>query len=430
MRESAGAGMDLREELERAKPYLRRIWIILACLAMLYGLSLALFREDGLSPALAGLIFLSAFSLAVLAVLISALRRSVRETLYSYRNIYLTGGILFASILLAHLLSFFVTCIFNPGKLSVHNIVLTVLDFPEVFSYGAMFVMCAVSLLITVSNVSLVIHEGFRLKNLNGIIFGILFVGGTVGNYFLSDFLLSNVLVPLGISQNPVYLSLHTALFLFVVSMICYFECVFAGATLLGWQAVRTVPAYDKDFVFILGCMISREGGLLPLLKARTNRAIRFGWDQEIATGKAVRYIPSGGQGKDEVMSEGGAMELYLLSHGCEQVEVLPEKKSANTWENMCFSKKIIDREKQGAKVAYATTNFHVLRSGIYAVKAGLDAEGVSSRTKWYFWPNGFIREYFAILRDNLPTHVQTAAVFGTCCLALGFCLYLLRGAV
>ena len=171
-----------------------------------------------------------------------------------------------------------------------------------------------------------------------------------------------------------------------------------AGMILAGFIAARHQPAYDKDFAIIPGCSISKQGGLLPLLKGRTNRAIRFAWDQERATGKPVRYIPTGGQGPDEIMSEGSAMEMYLLSHSAEQYEILPEKKSVNTYENMLFAKRLIDEEMPDAKVCYVTTNYHVLRSGILARKAGLDAEGLASGTKWYFWPNGYVREMVGIL--------------------------------
>ena len=69
-----------------------------------------------------------------------------------------------------------------------------------------------------------------------------------------------------------------------------------------------------------------------------------------------------------------------------------------NTYENMVFSKRMIDAFKADAKVCFVTTNYHVLRSGMLAKKAGLDAEGLASHTKWYFWPNGLARELIAIL--------------------------------
>lgn len=53
-------------------------------------------------------------------------------------------------------------------------------------------------------------------------------------------------------------------------------------------------------------------------------------------------------------------------------------------------------------KIAFATTNYHVFRSGIWAQLAGLRAEGIGSKTKWWFWPNAFIRECAGLLKKNL----------------------------
>ena len=191
----------------------------------------------------------------------------------------------------------------------------------------------------------------------------------------------------------------------------CYLDLFLSGTLLMALLASRHTPDYDKDFVIIPGCSISKKGGLLPLLKARTNRAILFAWDQERASGKPARYIPTGGQGPDEIISEGSAMELYLLSHGAEQYEILPEKESVNTYENMLFSKRIVDETCPGAKVCFVTTNYHVLRSGILARQVGLDAEGLASVTKWYFWPNGLAREIFAILSMFPWLHLAAACV-------------------
>ena len=193
----------------------------------------------------------------------------------------------------------------------------------------------------------------------------------------------------------------------------------------MGWVAARAVTTYGKDYIIILGCSIDRRGGLLPLLRGRVNRAVRFAWDQEVATGKQLRYVPSGGQGPNEIMSEGSAMGFYLMTHGAEEDEVIPEKKSRNTWENLCFSKKIIDELTPNAKVAFATTNYHILRSGILANKAGLDAQGIAGDTKWYFWPNGFVREFFAILAMEMKVHFCAAAIVAVLCILIGWVEYL-----
>lgn len=239
-----------------------------------------------------------------------------------------------------------------------------------VILYITSFCITVVGALIVASNVALVRHEGISIKRLLGIP---VMVSGIVAGIL--------------------------ARFYVVGSFLCLLQCSMLAYFIMSFIAVKKKPKLDKDFVIILGCLISKDGGLLPLLKQRTNRAIHFAWEQEIAGGHPVKYVPSGGQGKNEVISEGSAIEMYLLSHGAENYEVYPDKLSKNTYENMLFSKRIIDSQLENAKVAFATTNYHVFRSGLIAKQVGLNAEGISAKTKWYFWPAALVREYIAFMK-------------------------------
>lgn len=379
--------------------------------------------RDRMDPSMRGQAVLSVlfiFQIFTIALLSSALKRNLRRDFYSFGNIMVIGAILFEIVLTLFLLDYFLSCIRDPEQLGLRAVFDRMITFPMLFSWYALAFFGLVCLLVTVSNISLIRHEGFRLKNLNGVILSVLYIGGSFLLYAATDLVYRKVIVPNGLAGNTWAEGVYLAVTLFLLLFLCYYECVAVGTGILGFAAARKKPAYDKDYIIILGCLISREGGLLPLLKGRVNRAIRYAWDQEIATGKKVIYVPSGGQGKNEIMSEGSAMEFYLLTHGAEQDEVLAEKESANTWENMVFSKRIIDKEKPDAKVAFATTNFHVLRSGILARKAGLDAEGIASRTKWYFWPNGFVREFFGIMDMNRKAHWKVGLVLLLCSAAAG----------
>ncbi len=261
------------------------------------------------------------------------------------------------------------------------DVLRAILDYPGMFLYWTLPLVVLQTVSLVITDLSLVIHEGLRLKRFLGAAFGIACI-------------LMNLLC------RPI---------LFTALLACYAECIIFAISVMNGIAALHKPGLDNEFVIILGCAIGKDGHLLPLLRDRVNRAIRFAWEQEIATGKPVRFIPSGGQGEDEIMSEGSAMTMYLISHSAEDYEVLSEKKSRNTYENFLYSKEIIDRQSPGATVTFITTNFHVLRSGMLARKAGLNAEGLASRAKWYFWPNGFVREIIAIV--VLYKKVQIAAV-------------------
>ncbi len=281
------------------------------------------------------------------------IRELIKKYRYSYNMVCLTAALIMA------------VNIFFPITLFVMALtIVTVIDFG-----------------LCVSSITLVRREGVKKKNF----FGNAFAASFTAALFLCLFF----------ENHDKFAGYPGKVFLVIFD---YVLAMFTACSIVGYAATKHMPSFDKDFVMILGCSIDKRGGLLPLIRSRTDRAIKFAWQQEMATGKQAKYIPTGGQGKNEIMSEGSAMEMYLISHGAEDYEVIAEKKSANTWENMVFSKKIADDLKPGNKVVFVTTNYHVLRSWMLARRAGLDAEGLSSTTKWYFWPNGFIREFIGIL--------------------------------
>lgn len=348
--------------------------------------------------------------LMVLSVL--GYRRSKKISLYRYRNIAYVSCFPAALLMLAIL----IRNAFLHGEQPLRLVeLLNVI--PERFAWISVVYFIILCVLMGISNVSLMKHEGLCLKNAVGTLFHILFIAGTILILVLVRLMENSDM--LHRLDSPVLLFLCCMVPKYLYCLLDYCECIVVGIAVMGWIAARQKPAYDKDFIIIPGCSISKGGALLPLLKGRVNRAIRYAWEQEIASGKPVIYVPSGGQGADEVMSEASAMEFYLLSHGAEDYEVLPEKQSASTLENFVFSKKIIDREKADAKVAFATTNYHMLRSGLLARKAGLDAEGIASSTKWYFWPNGFVREVIALFVMTKKYHILMAGILAVFCAVL-----------
>ena len=52
-------------------------------------------------------------------------------------------------------------------------------------------------------------------------------------------------------------------------------------------------------------------------------------------------------------------------------------------------------------KIAFSTTNYHVFRSGLYARRVKMKAQGMGAKTKWYFWPNASVREFVGLLTDH-----------------------------
>ena len=260
-----------------------------------------------------------------------------------------------------------------------------------IFSLLIMPVMLGFAVLMIVSNLALLRHESFRVQNILGLGIGLALIGGEAFGIWLMlhDYTGSQNRIIILYTLRCVYFTVYT-----------YFECILIGTVVSGLRAARHVPAPVQDYILILGCRFRKDGTLPPLLRGRVDKAIEF-WKAQVTQGREAVLIPSGGQGGDESMPEAEAMGNYLRSCGIPEEVILEENRSLNTYQNMEFSKKLIE-EREGnvneKNVIFVTTNYHVFRSGILAGLAGLHAEGLGSKTKWWFWPNAFVRECIGLL--------------------------------
>jgi vancomycin permeability regulator SanA len=246
------------------------------------------------------------------------------------------------------------------------------------------FVIAGFALVTAVSNLVLMRHEGTRPSNMLGIGVALLMVGGDAFGIWMSRSLLT---FPL----RNVLLNVYAGLFV-------YLECLLTATVIRAVQAGRHEPDYDRDYVLVLGCKIRPDGTLYPLIRSRVDRAIAFVRRQEAATGKRAVLIPSGGKGADEPDSESAAMARYIREQGIGEDQILMEDQSKTTLENLRFSRRLIDARSENAKVAFSTSSYHVYRGGILASQAGWNIDGMGSRTRWYFWPNAFLREFIGLL--------------------------------
>ena len=188
--------------------------------------------------------------------------------------------------------------------------------------------------------------------------------------------------------------------------VLSYFYTLIIATFYCNVRASRHIPAFDKDYVIILGCMIDKDGSLTPILKARVDKAIEFAKKQKENTGKDIIFLPSGGKGEDEIITEAEAMKKYLIEQGIKEKNIIIEDKSTSTIQNMIYSNNIIMQKTENAKISFSTTNYHVFRSGVIANKCGIDCEGMGSKTKWYFYANALIREFIANLVQERKKHI------------------------
>ena len=315
----------------------------------------------------------------------------------SNEAIFTCGVMIFSGLFLCFAFPYYYRHLSNQYSYPVWLLVLDFAQAGKKFFAASRPGLFLFSISLIVSNIALLRHESPRFQNLLGILLGLILIGAGAGTYAASRLLYRydfsyDAMRAVTMTRNTVGLA------------FTYVECILLGTIICGLRAAKHVPAPDRDYILILGCCFRKDGTLTPLLKARVDKALDFWRMQKEKTGKAAFIIPSGGQGRNESMPEAKAMSNYIAGTDIPSEYVLPEDQSVNTFQNMQFSKEIIDGKNPGsssAKVCYVTTNYHVLRSGILANKVKLSAEGLGAKTKWWFWPNAFVRECAAFFSNR-----------------------------
>lgn len=248
---------------------------------------------------------------------------------------------------------------------------------------------------IAFSNIWLMRHEGRRPQNMLGIGLALAWILGLA------------VIEVLPSLFNPFGWDAYTLAVRVTYSIgyvLTFMECLLLSTIVSAFLSTKYKPPYDKDYLIILGCCIRDDGTLTPILRGRADAAIKFEREQYAATKKHAKFVPSGGQGADEVISESEAMKRYLMEQGYPAEQIVMEDKSVNTNQNIEFSRDRIKEDKgklDGVRAGFATTNYHIFRGYILSKKHGLDAQGISAKTKWYFYPNAFLREFVGLLFDK-----------------------------
>ena len=254
----------------------------------------------------------------------------------------------------------------------------------------AMIVFVVISILVFLSIIfssifllfngrQMMAFEGKRLANLLSLLYG-LFIIGALALHFLPYFPGNDILIYL------------TDFALFYMTFL-YLSYVSYG-TFCNLFPVRKEP----DAIIILGSGLI--GYKVPPLLA-----------QRLEKGKSIyeqfegrpKLIVSGGQGSDELIAEAEAMARYLMEHGVPEDAILIENRSRTTFENLTFSKRlleeeglgkrVLEEEGLGKRVLVVTNSFHALRAGVFMRRLKIPGRSIGSRTSFYYLPSAWIRE-------------------------------------
>lgn len=208
-----------------------------------------------------------------------------------------------------------------------------------------------------------------------------------------------------------------------------WFSFTFVALLLYSW-VYRLLPRRRQyDYIIIHGAGLDGPRPT-PLLAGRIDKALEL-WNKQHQHGK---FVVSGGQGADEIVSEAQAMRDYLLEKGVPAAAILMEDKSTTTWENLRYSLAVIRADRTSAAAddapaggsvtsndapadsefttAVVTSDFHVFRCAEYAHNLGIKADGIGSHTKGWYWPTAFIREFIAITKAHLWPYLVIGGLY------------------
>lgn len=208
-----------------------------------------------------------------------------------------------------------------------------------------------------------------------------------------------------------------------------WFSFTFMALLFYSW-VYRLLPRRRQyDYIIIHGAGLDGPRPT-PLLAGRIDKALEL-WKKQYQHGK---FVVSGGQGADEIVSEAQAMRDYLLEKGVPAAAILMEDKSTTTWENLKNSLAVIRADRTSAAAddapaggsvtsndapadsefttAVVTSDFHVFRCAEYAHNLGIKADGIGSHTKGWYWPTAFIREFIAITKAHLWPYLVIGSLY------------------
>ena len=219
-----------------------------------------------------------------------------------------------------------------------------------------------------------------------GNVFGML-AGGVISavGVFLPK-LVSVINIQLNGDHRKATIASLSAICVLIIAFIIVFF-----ATLGAVVSHSKKTAENQTTVIVLGCRIRGSIPSEALIQRCVVAANYLKWHPNAVA------VASGGQGKDEDLSEGQCIYNLLTENGIDGERIFIEDKSTSTNENIAFSKVIIQKNNLSKEVAVATSEYHEKRAEMICKKNGLKAYSIPAPSSKWYKPTYFTREVFAI---------------------------------
>lgn len=213
------------------------------------------------------------------------------------------------------------------------------------------------------------------------------------GSYF--GFIIGTVTLLLGIFTPKLFSNSRKPVrYIFRAVLIIYAVLAAYAVTLSVFMIANMNDAPENDgsrTAVVLGCQVRRDGPSL-MLSRRIDAAYNY-----LSADTKADCIVSGGKGDNEHISEAEAMYEALINDGISKSRITKEDKSSSTYENLLFSKQILEDNGKPLRIAIVTDGFHQWRARLQAESLGYDVKCVSAATPWYLIPVYWVREWFAL---------------------------------
>lgn len=160
------------------------------------------------------------------------------------------------------------------------------------------------------------------------------------------------------------------------------------------WDGTTSSSTYG-DTILVLGAGLLHGDQISASLKFRLDTALEV----HKKTPDSM-IVVSGGQGKDETVSEAFAMKTYLVAHGIDEDQILIEDQSTNTNENFKYSKIVMEEHGIASRhITLVTNGFHMHRATYLGSLAGFEIERAPAKGLWTLEVCSYTREFFAMMR-------------------------------
>ncbi len=179
-----------------------------------------------------------------------------------------------------------------------------------------------------------------------------------------------------------------------VMLLLCFFVVSFVYVQGLIYKAAHDATPEDARYLIVLGAAVRGDQPSFTLA-SRLDTALLY-----LKTHPETAVVVSGGLGRGKEHTEAAVMKRYLIERGIAESRISEEAASTTTWENLRFSKRILEKKADwDGGVMIVTSDYHQFRARYIAARLGLQGSGLSVESKKILYLNYAMREYFALLK-------------------------------